>query len=352
MRDPVRQGIKTNLRMSTGKILVTGGTGYIGSHTVVELQQKGYEVFIIDNLSNSHAGVVDAIEKISGKRPHFSKIDLCNRELLKDFFTRNSIDAVIHFAAFKSVNESVKEPMKYYRNNVLSLINLLEFVSEFSVPHFIFSSSCTVYGEPDYVPVDEKHPVKSPSSPYGATKQMCEKILSDVSAASNLKVIALRYFNPAGAHPSALIGELPLNEPTNLVPVITRTAIGKIKEMIVYGNDYDTPDGSCIRDYIHVTDVAASHVSALERLTENKSQANFEIFNLGTGNGCTVLEVVNTFEKVTGKKLNYKIGKRREGDVSAIYSDCKLANRELNWNAEASLEEMLLSSWKWEQKIQ
>ncbi|HLG36073.1 MAG TPA: UDP-glucose 4-epimerase GalE [Bacteroidia bacterium] len=338
--------------MSAGNILVTGGTGYIGSLTVVELQQTGYDVFIIDNLSNSHIGVLDEVEKISGMRPHFSKIDLCNRELLKDFFTRNSIDAVIHFAAFKSVSESVKEPLKYYRNNILSLINLLEFVSEFSVPHFIFSSSCTVYGEPDYVPVDEKHPVKSPSSPYGATKQMCEKILSDISASSNVKVISLRYFNPAGAHPSVLIGELPLNEPTNLVPVITRTAIGKIKEMIVYGNDYNTPDGSCIRDYIHVTDVASAHVSALERMTGNKTKNNFEIFNLGTGNGCTVLEVINTFEKVTGKKLNYKIGKRREGDVSAIYSDCKLANKELKWKAEGTLEEMLLSAWEGEQKMQ
>ena len=331
--------------------MVTGGTGYIGSHTVVELQQKGYDVFVIDNLSNSHESVVDAIEKISGKRPHFSRIDLCNREMLKDFFTRNSIDAVIHFAAFKSVNESVKEPLRYYRNNVLALINLMEFVSEFSVPHFIFSSSCTVYGEPDYIPVDENHPVKSPSSPYGATKQMCENILKDISASATLKVISLRYFNPAGAHSSALIGELPLNEPTNLVPVITRTAIGKIKEMIVYGNDYKTPDGSCVRDYIHVTDVAAAHISALERLSENISKNNFEIFNLGTGQGLTVLEVVHAFEKATGKKLNYKIGKRREGDVSAIYSDCKLANEKLKWKAAASLEEMLTSAWVWEQKI-
>jgi len=337
--------------MKVGNILVTGGTGYIGSHTVVELQQKGYEVFIMDNLSNSHIGVLDAIEKISGIRPHFSKIDLCNRELLKDFFTRNSIDAVIHFAAFKSVNESVQFPLRYYINNVQALINLLECVKDHSVPNFIFSSSCTVYGEPDYVPVDENHPVKSPSSPYGATKQMCEKILADVCAVSNLNVISLRYFNPAGAHPSALIGELPLNEPTNLVPVITRTAVGKIKEMIVYGNDYKTTDGSCIRDYIHVTDVASAHVSALERIKENKSKSNFEIFNLGTGVGCTVLEVVNKFEKVTGKKLNYKIGKRREGDVSTIYSDCKLANKELNWRAEATLEQILSSAWEWEQKI-
>jgi UDP-glucose 4-epimerase len=337
--------------MNAGNILVTGGTGYIGSHAVVELQQKGYEVFIIDNLCNSRIEVLDAIEKITGKNPHFSKIDLCNAAAVKDFFVRTKIDAIIHFAALKAVGESVQQPLRYYHNNISSLINLVQCAVEFSVPHFIFSSSCTVYGEPDYIPVDEKHPVKPAESPYGETKQICEKILEDVSLASGMKVISLRYFNPAGAHTSALIGELPLNEPSNLVPVITRTAIGKMKELVVFGNDYDTPDGSCIRDYIHVTDVATAHVSALERLAGNKIKNNFEVFNLGTGKGLTVLEVISTFEKTTGKKLNYRIGARRVGDVGKIYSDCKLANTELNWQANASIEEMLSSAWAWEQKI-
>jgi UDP-glucose 4-epimerase len=331
-------------------VLVTGGTGYIGSHTVVELQQKGYEVFIIDNLCNSHAGVVDAIEKITGIKPHFSKIDLCNAAAVKDFFVRNKIDSIIHFAALKAVGESYKEPLKYYRNNITSIMNLCESAVEFSVKDFIFSSSCAVYGEPDYVPVDEKHPVKKALSPYGATKQVCERILEDLTAIGALNVISLRYFNPSGAHPSFLIGELPLN-PLNLVPIVTRTAAGKQKEMVVYGNDYDTPDGTCIRDYIHVTDIAVAHLNAMERLTSKKNKERFEFFNLGTGRGYSVLEVINCFEKVAGKKLNYKIGAKRQGDVSKVFSDCKISNSVLGWKAEQPLEQMLLSAWEWEQKI-
>jgi UDP-glucose 4-epimerase len=332
-------------------VLVTGGTGYIGSHTVVELQQKGYDVFIIDNLSNSHAGVVDAITKITGIKPHFSKIDLCNAAAVNDFFVRNKIDSIIHFAALKAVGESVQEPLKYYYNNLISLINLCKCAEEFLVSDFIFSSSCSVYGEPDYVPVDENHPVKIAQSPYGATKQMCERILSDIAAAGTLQTISLRYFNPSGAHPSVLIGELPLNEPSNLVPVITRTAASKQKEMVVFGDDYDTPDGSCIRDYIHVRDIAVAHIYALERLRDKQNKESFEVFNLGTGRGYSVLEVINAFEKVTGKKLNYRIGEKRPGDVSKVFSDCKLSNSVLGWKAEQPLEQMLLSAWEWEQKI-
>jgi UDP-glucose 4-epimerase len=332
-------------------VLVTGGTGYIGSHTVVELQQKGYDVFIIDNLSNSHMGVIDAIDAITGIKPHFNKIDLCNAAAVKDFFVRNKIDAIIHFAALKAVGESVQQPLKYYHNNITSLINLCQSAAEFSVKDFIFSSSCAVYGEPDYVPVDEKHPIKTALSPYGATKQICERILSDITVTGTLQAISLRYFNPSGAHPSVLIGELPLNEPLNLVPIITRTAAGKRKEMVVFGNDYDTPDGACIRDYIHVTDIAVAHLSALERLTAGKNKDRFEVFNLGAGKGYSVLEVINCFEKTTGKKLNYKIGTRRDGDVSKVFSDCKLSNSVLCWKAEQPLEQMLLSAWEWEQKI-
>src|SRR5258706_613916 len=332
-------------------VLVTGGTGYIGSHTVVELQQKGYDVFIVDNLCNSHLGVIDAIEAITGIKPHFSKIDLCNAASVKDFFVRNRIDAIVHFAALKAVGESVEQPLKYYHNNITSLINLCQYAGELSVKDFIFSSSYAVYGEPDYVPVDEKHPVKKAQSPYGATKQICERILSDIAVTGALSTISLRYFNPSGAHPSVLIGELPLSEPNNLVPVITRTAAGKRKEMVVFGNDYDTPDGTCIRDYIHVKDIAVAHISALERLREKKNKERFEVFNLGTGRGYSVLEVISFFEKVTGKKLNYRIGTRREGDVSKVYSDNKLSNAVLNWKATEPLEQMLLSAWEWEQKI-
>lgn len=332
-------------------VLVTGGTGYIGSHTVVELQQKGYDVFIIDNLCNSHMGVIDAIEAITGIKPHFSKIDLCNAASVKDFFVRNKIDSVIHFAALKAVGESVEQPLRYYYNNVTSLINLCQSAVDYGVKDFIFSSSCAVYGEPDYVPVDEKHPIKKAQSPYGATKQICERILSDITVTGVLNAISLRYFNPSGAHPSILIGELPLNEPLNLVPVITRTASGKRKEMVVFGDDYDTPDGSCIRDYIHVKDIAVAHINALERLTSRKNKERFEFFNLGTGRGYSVLEVINTFEKVTGKKLNYRIGAKRPGDVSKVFSDCKLSNAVLSWKAEQSLEQMLSTAWEWEQKI-
>lgn len=333
------------------KILVTGGTGYIGSHTVVELLNKGFEVIIIDNLSNSHLEVLDAIEKITGIKPLFSDCDLSDESSVINFFQRNKVEAIIHFAAYKSVGESVEEPLKYYRNNLLSLINLLEAASLHGVNDIVFSSSCSVYGEPDHLPVDEQAPLKKAESPYANTKKICEEILNDTVKVSDIRAIALRYFNPIGAHESALIGELPLGMPNNLIPVITQTLIGKREVLYVYGNDYDTPDGSCIRDYIHVTDIAKAHIIAVERLLNKKNKAPYEVFNLGTGKGNSVLEVIKTFEKVTGEKLNYKIAPRRPGDVVKIYADTTLANRELGWKAEKGLDEMLLSAWKWEKAL-
>lgn len=333
------------------RILVTGGTGFIGSHTVVELQQKGYEVVIIDDLSNSSADVLDSIEQITGIRPGFEHFDLCDRNKLKDFFAKNSdIKAVIHFAAKKAVGESVEKPLAYYRNNLLSFLNLLECMLENNVKHFVFSSSCTVYGEPDYLPVDENAQIKKAESPYGNTKQICEEILEETIAANNenLEGIALRYFNPIGAHESGLIGELPLGVPNNLVPFITQTAIGKRDKLKVFGDDYETPDGTCIRDYIHVVDLAKAHVVALERMLNLRIQAPFEVFNLGTGNGYSVLEVVKTFEKVSGQKLNYEIAPRRDGDITQVYADTSFANHELGWKAERGLEQMLETAWKWE----
>ena len=333
------------------KILVTGGTGYIGSHTVVELLNKGFEVIIIDNLSNSHVEVLDAIEKITGIKPAFFDCDLSDESSVINFFQRNKVDAIIHFAAYKSVGESVEEPLMYYRNNLLSLINLLEATSQHGVNDIVFSSSCSVYGDPDHLPVDEQTSLKKAESPYANTKKICEEILNDTVKVSDIRAIALRYFNPIGAHESALIGELPLGVPNNLIPVITQTVIGKRDVLYVYGNDYDTPDGSCIRDYIHVTDIAKAHIIAVERLLNKKNKAPYEVFNLGTGKGNSVLEVIKTFEKVTGEKLNYKTAPRRPGDVVKIYADTTLANQELGWKAEKGLDEMLLSAWEWEKTL-
>ncbi len=335
------------------KILVTGGTGYIGSHTVVELQESGYEVIVVDNLSNSSIDVLDNIEKISGIKPVFEQFDLADAVKTDDFFSRNSdIDAIIHFAASKAVGESVEKPLLYYRNNLVSLMNLLDCQLKYNVANIVFSSSCTVYGQPDVLPVTEETPRKDAESPYGNTKRVNEDILNDTIAANPvLKGIALRYFNPIGAHPSALIGELPLGVPQNLVPFITQTAAGLRDELKVFGDDYDTVDGSAVRDYINVVDLAKAHVVAIERLLGNKNKKNYEIFNLGTGNGASVLEIVNGFEKATGVKFNYKIVDRRAGDIEKIWADTTFANQELGWKAEKGLEETLLSAWNWEKKV-
>ena len=334
------------------KILVTGGSGFIGSHTTVELLQKGYDVVIADNLSNSEEWIVDRIEQISGNRPYFEKIDCCNlSELKKLFLLHSDIQAVIHFAAFKAVGESVDSPLSYYRNNLVSLINLLDCMKETQINRLVFSSSCTVYGEPHYLPVDEKHPVQKAESPYGNTKQIGEEIINDATISSKLNGICLRYFNPIGAHPSSKIGELPQGVPNNLVPFITQTAIGKRKELKIFGNDYPTPDGSCIRDYIHVVDLAKAHVVSLERLLKSKNKKKFELFNLGTGKGASVLEVAEAFEKVSKVKLNYTIAERRPGDIIKVFADTTHANEELGWKAELSLEEALLSAWNWEKHL-
>ncbi|UBM63336.1 UDP-glucose 4-epimerase GalE [Candidatus Sulfidibacterium hydrothermale] len=332
------------------KILVTGGTGYIGSHTVVELQNKGFEVLIVDNLSNSSAEIVDNIEKITGTRPVLEVFDLVDREKTADFFQRNNdIAGVIHFAAYKAVGESVEKPLMYYRNNLVSLMNILESMRDNNIQNLVFSSSCTVYGQPDELPVSEKAPIKKAESPYGNTKQISEEIIQDTIKASDIHGIALRYFNPIGAHESALIGELPLGVPNNLVPFITQTAIGIRDQLKVFGNDYPTPDGTPIRDYIHVVDLAKAHVIAVDRMIQDKMKKPFEVFNLGTGKGYSVLEVIKAFEKVSGLKLNYKIVGRREGDVIQVWADPSFSNRELGWKAEKGLEEMVASAWKWEQ---
>jgi len=332
-------------------ILVTGGTGFIGSHTAVELMNAGYEVVIIDNLSNSTQEVLDGIKKITGKKPLFEKFDLCDINLLEDFFNHYPmLKAVIHFAAFKSVTESVKHPLNYYENNIISLINLLKLMIQFSVSCFVFSSSCTVYGEPDELPVTENSPFKKPNSPYGNTKQISEEIIDDIIRATHsIKAISLRYFNPIGAHPSGFIGELPVGIPGNLVPFITQTAIGIHNELSVFGNDYNTPDGSCIRDYIDVVDLSVAHVKAIERLLLKKNKSDYEIFNLGTGKGVSVFEMIRAFEKATNVKVNYKITGRRPGDVEQVWADTSYANKELGWKAETSLEDTLRSAWKWEQ---
>jgi UDP-glucose 4-epimerase len=335
-----------------GKILVTGGTGYIGAHTVVELQNNGYEVVIIDNLSNSDIKILTQIETITGKRPAFVKLDLREKSSIIEFLKEHTdISGVIHFAASKSVSESVKNPLLYYDNNISTLVNLLNSLAGKPV-NFVFSSSCTVYGEPDILPVTEQAEIKKAESPYGNTKQIGEEILKETANATNdLKVIALRYFNPVGAHQSALIGELPNGVPQNLVPFITQTAIGKREQLTVFGDKFDTPDGSCIRDFIHVVDLAKAHVAAIKRMEAKQMAAAYEVFNVGTGNGYSVLELINTFEKVSGKKLNYRIGPPRDGDIVKIWGDVSLAEKELNWKAENDLTSMLSSSWAWENYI-
>jgi UDP-glucose 4-epimerase len=334
------------------KILVTGGTGYIGSHTVVELQKKGLEVIIADNLSNSSADVVDNIARITGIKPVFEKVDLADPEPTKDLFNRHpGLNAVIHFAAYKAVGESVLQPLKYYHNNLGSLINLLREMENHAIRDIVFSSSCTVYGQPDVLPVTEAAPIKKAASPYGNTKQIAEEIITDVSNVSNLQAILLRYFNPIGAHESALIGELPLGVPNNLMPFITQTAIGKREILSVFGNDYHTHDGTCIRDYIHVVDIALAHVIAIERMLEGKNKQKVEVFNLGTGIGYSVLDVINSFEHSTKQKLAYRIVDRRPGDVQEVWANTELANHELGWKAQRGLDEMTLSAWRWEQRL-
>ncbi|MDD2244075.1 MAG: UDP-glucose 4-epimerase GalE [Dysgonamonadaceae bacterium] len=335
------------------KILVTGGTGYIGSHTVVELQQSGYEVVIVDNLSNSNADVLEGITHISGKRPAFEKIDCTDMDSMKATFRKyNGFDGIIHFAASKAVGESVQKPLMYYRNNIVSLINLLELMPEFGVKGIVFSSSCTVYGEPDNNPIDENAPIKPATSPYGNTKQVNEEIIQDyIHSGANVKSIILRYFNPIGAHPSAEIGELPLGVPQNLVPYITQTGMGVRKQLSVFGNDYNTPDGSCIRDFINVVDLAKAHVIAIDRMLNDKSEEKVEIFNLGTGNGVSVLELINVFEKVSGKPLNYKISDRREGDIEQIWANPDKANNVLGWKAKETIEDTMASAWNWQQQL-
>lgn len=335
------------------QILVTGGTGYIGSHTVVELQNAGYEVIIVDNLSNSGIEVLDGIERITGVRPAFEQFDLIDRVKVEAFFKKYSkIEAIIHFAASKAVGESVEKPLLYYRNNLVSLINLLECQIKFGISNIVFSSSCTVYGQPDSLPVTETTPRKDAESPYGNTKRVNEDILRDtIMANPEIKGIALRYFNPVGAHPSALIGELPLGIPANLVPFITQTAAGLREELKVFGNDYNTSDGSAVRDYINVVDLAKAHVIAVNRLLEKKNKTRYEIFNLGTGNGVSVLEAIHAFEKSTGVKLNYRIVGRRAGDIEKIWADTSYANEELGWKSETGLEATMLSAWLWEKRI-
>ena len=340
-------------KRENGLVVVTGGTGYIGSHTAVELLDSGYEVLIIDNLANSRIEVLDGIEKITGQRPLFEKLDLCDSQGVLDCFTRHpGIRAIIHFAAHKAVPESVEKPLMYYENNLLSLINLLNAMKINGIKHFVFSSSCTVYGQPDRLPVTEEAPIKRASSPYGNTKQISEEIIADVIASGDpVEAISLRYFNPIGAHPSAYIGELPLGIPNNLVPFITQTAIGIREELHVFGDDYNTPDGSAIRDYINVVDLSCAHVVSIGRLLEGKNKSKLEIFNLGTGKGLSVFEIINSFVNATGVEFKYRVVDRRDGDVEQVYADTGLANKVLGWKAGTSLEDTLRSAWKWEQYL-
>jgi len=335
------------------KILVTGGTGYIGSHTTVELQNAGYEVVIMDNLSNSNITVLDGIEKIAGHRPVFYQTDCNDKAGVEKILIENpGIAGIIHFAASKAVGESVQLPLLYYRNNIVSLLNLLELMPLYNIHGIVFSSSCTVYGQPDILPVTEQAPIKPALSPYGNTKQINEEIIRDVIyAGAPFKSILLRYFNPIGAHPSAEIGELPIGVPQNLVPFLTQAAAGIRQELSVFGNDYDTPDGSCIRDYINVVDLAKAHVIAIDRMLNNRSKDNLEIFNLGTGNGVSVLELINTFEEATGVKVPHKIVGRREGDIEKVWADPHHANEVLGWKAQETLKDTLQSAWKWQMKI-
>jgi UDP-glucose 4-epimerase len=335
------------------KILVTGGTGYIGSHTTVELINEGFEVVIVDNLYNSEAEVVDRIHKITGVKPALEVFDLCEKDKADAFFLRNKdIAAVIHFAAYKAVGESVNKPLDYYRNNLLSLVNLLDAMKQNGIPDFVFSSSCTVYGQPEKLPVTEDAPLQPATSPYGNTKQVGETIIRDTTVSDkNIKAISLRYFNPIGAHPSALIGELPRGVPENLVPYITQTAYGLRDELRVFGDDYNTPDGSCVRDYLHVVDLAKAHVVAVKRLVEGKNRSNYEVFNLGTGTGVSVLEAIRSFERVSGIKLKYRIVGRRAGDIEKIWADPSFANKELGWKTLSSLDEAMKTAWDWEKMI-
>ncbi|MCR5860804.1 UDP-glucose 4-epimerase GalE [Flavobacterium sp. J372] len=334
------------------KILITGGLGFIGSHTAVELQKEGFDVVIIDDLSNSSEKVLEGITAITGKKPIFEKMDLRDKKSVEDFFGKhNDITGVIHFAASKAVGESVENPLLYYENNISALVYLLQQLQKKEKAQFIFSSSCTVYGQAEKMPITEDAPVQQAMSPYGNTKQIGEEIISDVAKVSGINAILLRYFNPVGAHESVEIGELPLGVPQNLIPFITQTAIGLREQLSVFGDDYPTPDGTAIRDYIHVVDLAKAHVTALKRLIDSKNTDKVEVFNLGTGKGNSVLEVVKAFEKVSGKPLNYKIVGRREGDITEAYADTTKANDVLGWKAELTLEDALASAWKWEQKI-
>jgi UDP-glucose 4-epimerase len=334
------------------KILVTGGLGYIGSHTVVELQNSGFEVVIIDNLSNSSLDALEGITNITKTPPSFEKLDLRVKADVSDFFKRhNNISGVIHFAASKAVGESVENPLLYYENNVSTLIYLLQECKNHKINNLIFSSSCTVYGEPDSLPIAESAQIKPAMSPYGNTKQISEEIIYDTCSVSDIQAISLRYFNPIGAHDTAELGELPVGLPQNLVPFVTQTAAGVREQLLVFGNDYPTPDGSNIRDYIHVVDLAKAHVIALKRLLSEENSSDLEIFNVGTGRGSSVLEVINAFEKVTNQELNYKIVDRRPGDVVSVFADTTKANKVLGWHAEKTMEEALASSWKWEKKI-
>ena len=330
------------------KVLVTGGTGYIGAHTVVELMNSGFDVEIIDNLNNSKEEVVDAIAKITGKRPIWFNIDLCDASELKNYFSKYKPDAVVHFAAHKAVGLSVEQPLEFYRNNLLSLINILQCCVDAKCNNFVFSSSCSVYADPDKLPIDENAPVKTAKSPYGNTKKIGEEIITDTVKSSLLQAVSLRYFNPVGSHDSALIGELPTTMPLNVMPIITQVAIGKRKQFVVFGNDYPTADGSCVRDYIHVVDVAKAHVIAVMRLLNKKNLSAYEVFNLGTGKGFSVLELIHAFEKTTKQKLNYTIEGRRAGDVTAVYADTTLANTVLGWHTERDLNNMIRTAWNWE----
>lgn len=335
-------------------ILVTGGTGFIGSHTSVELIEAGYDVVIVDDLSNSKIEVLDGIEKITGVRPAFEQVDLRDRKATENVFRKYpKIEGIIHFAASKAVGESVQKPLMYYRNNIVSLVNLLELMPEYGVEGIIFSSSCTVYGQPnpENLPVTEDAPHQKATSPYGNTKEINEQIILDyIHSGANIKSIVLRYFNPIGAHPSALIGELPNGVPNNLIPFVTQTAMGIRKELTIFGNDYNTPDGTCIRDYIYVVDLAKAHVAAMKRILDKKSD-NIEYFNIGTGHGNTTREIVETFEKATGVKVNWKFGPRRKGDIEKIWGDCTKANTVLGWKAETPLSDVLASAWKWQEKL-
>ena len=334
------------------KILVTGGCGYIGSHTIVDLVENGYEVISVDNNSRSNPLILDGIEKIIHQKVKNYKVDLCNYDDTSAIFLENEdIIGIIHFAAFKAVGESVELPLMYFENNLTSLINLLKCVQEFEIPYFVFSSSCTVYGNPDQIPVTEFTPPKPAESPYGYTKQMGEQIINEFAKSVSTKCVLLRYFNPVGAHPTALIGELPIGKPANLIPAITQTAIGKLPQLKVYGNDYPTRDGSCIRDFVHVSDIAHAHTLAMDYLVAHKQIKKCEVFNLGTGNGVTVLEAIHAFEKATGVKLNYVIAPRRPGDVIAIYANNDYARNQLGWTPKYSLEDMMNTAWKWKQKI-